>query len=144
MGKRCFWSYMSFPCKRCIATISNHDPEPWALIAKTLIVKRENSHNFYLESLDNCLHYRYDFIYSVLLSGELGVFGVSYFWRKAGEGGHEFRHQDGIILVRVNRLLEIAMDHWRKLCQAWRSKLTKCKNQWMRSSISSIPKLFHI
>ena len=73
---------MSFPRKRCIATISNHDPELLALTAK-----REISHNFYPESLDNCLHYRYDFIYSVLLSDELGVFGVSHFWRKTGERG---------------------------------------------------------
>ena len=75
-----------FPIQKVPATISNHDPELLAFIAKTLIAKRENSHNFYLESLDNCLHYRYDFIYSVLLSGELGVFGVSHFWRKAGGG----------------------------------------------------------
>ena len=40
-----------FPIQKVPATISNHDPEPLALI-----LKRENSHNLFIIS-DNCLHY---------------------------------------------------------------------------------------
>ena len=49
--------------------------------------------------------------------------GLATFGVKREGGDHEFCHHDGIIIV--NRLSEIATDHWRKLCQAWRSKLTK-------------------
>jgi len=53
--------------KRYIATASNDNPQ-----LSTLTGEWENSHNFYLESLNNCLHY----ILVVLLN--LYSFGMSY------------------------------------------------------------------
>ena len=57
---------MNSICKRCIAMISSVDPN-----CSALIVEGENSHNFYPESLENCLHYSISIINSILLSDNL-------------------------------------------------------------------------
>lgn len=85
---------MSVPYKRFITTISNHSPKLLALM-----VEWENSHNFCLENLDNCLHYSIDFLilYGFQVSLECSaIFGVN-------AGADEFCHQ-GRINVRELRV----------------------------------------
>jgi len=79
---------MRVPYKRYIATSSNDNPQ-----LSTFTGEWENSHNFYLESLNYCLHY-------ILVLLNLYNFGMSYespksaiFGVKRG-GGHEFCRQD--------------------------------------------------
>jgi len=57
---------MRVPYKRYIATASNDNPQ-----LSTLTGEGENSHNFYLESLNNYLRY-------TLVLLDLYSFGVSY------------------------------------------------------------------
>jgi len=57
---------MRVPYKRYIATSSNDNPQ-----LSTFTGEWENSHNFYLESLNYCLHY-------ILVLLNLYNFGMSY------------------------------------------------------------------
>lgn len=43
---------MSVPYKRCIAPPSNDNPKPSGSVGEW-----ENSHNYFLESFNNCVHY---------------------------------------------------------------------------------------
>ena len=58
---------MRDPYKRYIATASNGNPK-----LSSLVGEWENSHNFYLESLNNYLHY------NILVLLSLHSFGMGY------------------------------------------------------------------
>ena len=80
---------MSVPYKRYIAARSNDNPK-----LSTLAREWENSHNFYLGSLNNCLHYS-------LVSLNLCSIGIGYqcpksaIWcKRGGGGGYQFCRQD--------------------------------------------------
>jgi len=65
-AKRYLKFCMSVPYKRYIATTSNDNPKP-----STSVGEWENSHNFYPESFNNCLHY-------TLVTLNLFNFGMGY------------------------------------------------------------------
>jgi len=65
-AKRYLKFCMSVPYKRYIATTSDDNPKP-----STSVGEWENSHNFYPESFNNCLHY-------TLVSLNLFSFGIGY------------------------------------------------------------------
>jgi len=85
LSKRYLKFCMRVPYKRYIATRTNDNPTP-----STPVGAWENSHNFYLESFNNCLHYR-------LASLNLYSFGMGYersksaiFGAKRGGGSVSF------------------------------------------------------
>ena len=82
-AKRYLRFCMSVPYKRYIATTSDDNPKP-----STPVGERENSHNFYLESFNNCLLYS-------LVSLNLYHSGMSYECPKSAifgvkQGGGQF------------------------------------------------------
>ena len=105
MGKRYLY-LMSFPCERYATTIFNPDPK-----LSTLIAERENSHNFYPESLGDFLHYRMALVSLILCRFQTSCESLksTIFGCKMGEVPTNFVAK--IIVIDKGLLIHMGLRH---------------------------------